>query len=87
MKKMALPASGEAVFHLSEVPPGVYAVSVFDQEEGNGKMKTSSMGTPLEGVGVFNNALSHFGPPYFRDAVLQLSRDTTLRLTLWLWAS
>ena len=86
-EQMAVPASGDAVFRLSEVPAGTYAVSVFDDEDGNGKMKTNWLGIPLEGVGVSNNVRSHFGPPHFRDAAVQLSRDTTLLIKLWFWGS
>lgn len=86
-ERMEVPDSGEAVFHLTAVPPGIYAVSVFDDEDGNGKMKADWLGIPLEGVGVSNNARSYSGPPDFRNAAVQLNRDTTLRITLWFWGS
>jgi len=41
---------------------GKYAVSVFHDENSNGKLDTNFLGIPREGVGASNNAKGHFGP-------------------------
>ena len=50
------------------IQPGTYAVSVFHDENSNGRLDTNFLGIPREGVGASNNAKGHFGPPRFRDA-------------------
>jgi len=51
------------------VAPGRYAVSVFHDENSNGKMDTNFIGIPREGVGASNNAKGHLGP---QDSMTQL---------------
>jgi uncharacterized protein (DUF2141 family) len=55
------------------VSPGTYAVSVFHDENSNGKLDTNFLGIPREGVGASNNAKGHFGPPKFSAAAFQYS--------------
>lgn len=50
------------------IPPGTYAISVFQDENSNGRLDTNFLGIPREGVGASNNARGHFGPPSFRNA-------------------
>ena len=59
------------------VPSGTYAVSVFHDENSNGKLDTNFMGIPREGVGASNNAKGRFGPPKFSAASFQLSAERT----------
>lgn len=59
------------------VPPGTYAVSVFHDENSNGKLDTNFMGIPREGVGASNNAKGHFGPPKFSAAAFEHSTGRT----------
>ena len=60
---------GECKF--TGIRPGKYAVSVFHDENSNGKLDANFMGIPKEGVGASNNAKGHFGPPMFEDAAFQ----------------
>ena len=57
-----------AVCQFTGLSPGTYAVSVFHDENSNGKVDTKFMGIPREGVGASNNAKGHFGPPKFEAA-------------------
>src|SRR5688572_21520865 len=50
------------------VENGTYAISVFHDENGNGKLDTGMFGIPSEPVGTSNNASGFFGPPEFDDA-------------------
>jgi uncharacterized protein (DUF2141 family) len=50
------------------VAQGDYSVSVFHDENLNGKLDRNLMGMPKEGVGASNGATGHFGPPKFDDA-------------------
>jgi len=62
-----------ATCRFSGVTPGTYAVSVFHDENSNGKLDTNVMGIPREGVGASNNAKGHFGPPKFDAAAFHFS--------------
>lgn len=57
-----------AVCEFPSVAPGTYAVSVFHDENSNGKLDTNLMGIPREGVGASNDAKGHLGPPRFDAA-------------------
>ncbi len=63
----------QAVCEFSDIAPGTYAVSVFHDENSNGKLDTNFMGIPREGVGASNGAKGHFGPPKFDAAAFHLS--------------
>src|ERR1700756_2226619 len=64
-------AQKQAVCEFSGIAPGTYAISVFHDENSNGKLDTKFMGIPREGVGASNNAKGHFGPPKFEVAAFQ----------------
>ncbi len=55
-------------FSFANLPAGEYAVALFHDEDGNGKLDTNMVGVPLEGFGFSNNAMGQFGPPSFRKA-------------------
>ena len=64
-----LTAPATAAGHLSfdGLPSGGYAVSLFHDENGNGKLDTF-VGIPREGVGFSRNPALMFGPPKFNAA-------------------
>jgi uncharacterized protein (DUF2141 family) len=66
-------SSAHAVCEFPDVKPGTYAVSVFHDENSNGKLDTNFMGMPREGVGASNKAKGHFGPPKFDAAAFRFS--------------
>ena len=53
----------QAVCEFSGIAPGTYAVSVFHDENSNGKLDTNFMGIPREGVGASNNAKAIWARP------------------------
>jgi len=63
----------QAVCEFSRVAPGTYAVSVFHDENSNGKLDTNFMGIPREGVGASNGARGHLGPPKFDAAAFHFA--------------
>ena len=74
---------GRAVCEFGGIAPGTYAVSVFHDENSNGKMDTNFMGIPREGVGASNNAKGHFGPPRFEAAAFRfLGGRLDLKITI-----
>lgn len=67
------PASAGTMRFDFEVAPGLHAVSVLHDENGNGRLDTNFLGIPREGGGASNNPPPRFGPPHFADAVFRLS--------------
>lgn len=63
--------SAKVVF--AGLPAGVYAVSVFHDENVNEKLDKNFMGVPKEGYGASNNPKKKMGPPNFDEAKFQLS--------------
>lgn len=74
---------GQTVVTVQGVPPGVWAVQAFQDENDNEAADQGPLGIPTEGVGFSNNAPFRFGPPKWADAAFQLGPDggrITLRL-------
>lgn len=67
----ALITNKHAVCEFERIEPGTYAISVFHDENSNGKLDTNFMGIPREGVGASNGARGHFGPPKFDAAAFR----------------
>lgn len=63
----------KATCEFSGIGPGTYAVSVFHDENSNGKLDTNFLGIPREGVGASNDARGHLGPPKFDAAAFHFS--------------
>lgn len=52
---------------------GVYAVSIFHDENRNQKLDKNLLGIPREGYGASNNPKKKMGPPNFEETKFQLS--------------
>lgn len=73
----------EAVCEFPGMAPGTYAVSVFHDENSNGKLDTNFLGIPREGVGASNDARGHMGPPKFDAAAFQFAGGRlSLKITI-----
>jgi uncharacterized protein (DUF2141 family) len=76
-------AGGRAACRFKDLKPGVYAVAVFHDEDGDGQMD-SLLGIPTEGFGFSNNAKpGMFGPPSFEDAAFRMGsgrRAVTIKM-------
>lgn len=64
------------------IPAGVYAVSIFHDENDNGKMDTNFMGIPKEDYGCSNDASGIMGPPKWEDAKFELKENKSIIITL-----
>lgn len=78
------PISGsEARVTFRPVPPGVYAVACFHDENGNCTFDLGLFGIPLEGSVASNDARGRFGPPSFRSASFTFDgKPADLRLAM-----
>jgi uncharacterized protein (DUF2141 family) len=57
----------------TDLPAGVYAVSVFHDENMNQKLDKNFVGVPKEGYGASNDPKKKMGPPSFEETKFQLS--------------
>lgn len=60
---------------LRGLPAGKYAVSLFHDENDNGKMDTNWIGIPKEPYACSRGARGRFGPPKWTDAVFEIAED------------
>ena len=65
----------KTVVVFTDVPSGEYAVSMFHDENGNGKLDRNFVGIPKEGYGASNDAMGFMGPPKYDDAKFKLNSN------------
>ena len=65
------PVKGKVTGSLGEVPEGTYALSVFHDLNGNGKLDTNFIGIPKEPSGFSNNPVL-YGPPTFEKTRIEV---------------
>lgn len=65
----------KATCEFSGLKPGKYAIALMHDEDKDGKMKTSFIGIPKEGIGISNNVRPRFGPPKWKDAVFTVKAE------------
>ncbi len=73
-KAVSIPCQG--------LPTGTYAVSLFQDENDNGKLDTGAFGIPVEKFGFSNDAEGVMGPPTWKKCCFTFSADTTLVIHL-----
>lgn len=73
-KVLSIPCQG--------LPAGSYAISLFQDENGNGKLDTAAFGIPTEKFGFSNDAQGVMGPPSYEKCRFTFSEDTTLVIHL-----
>lgn len=73
----ALQGHGEQLV-ISDVPPGRFALQLFQDSNGNGRLDLSPRGIPLEPVGFSGNPTLLKGKPKPADAQFEHGADDTL---------
>lgn len=75
LRVVEVPAqAGEMRFHLEGLEPGSYALMVYHDENGNGRLDLRLGMFPLEGYGLSRNP-KVFGPPAFADSAFALGPE------------
>jgi len=72
----------EATVTFTDIPDGVYAISCYHDEDGNGKLNMFMGMFPTESYGTSNNAPAMFGPPEWNDAKFEVKKGEKLRLLI-----
>lgn len=66
-----------------DLPADSYAVSIFHDEDSNGKLNMGKLlPIPTEKYGFSNNPNSTFGPPTFEECLFELNKDTIIVIDL-----
>ena len=68
---------GQVQLRISDLAPGDYAVSLYHDENGNGKLDKNPVGMPTEPYGFSNDAAGSFGPPSFAQSLAHLAAPGT----------
>jgi len=63
---------GKSTATFENIPDGSYAISVFHDENNDGKLETNFLGIPSEDTGSSNDAPARFGPPKWEDAKFEV---------------
>ncbi|MEP1489344.1 MAG: DUF2141 domain-containing protein [Algibacter sp.] len=58
------------------IPKGVYAISMYHDENDNNVLDKNIFGIPKETYGCSNNATGFFGPPKWEDAKFEIKEET-----------
>ena len=61
------------------LPPGDYALSVFQDIDDDTKLKSNFIGIPKEPAALSNNARPKFGPPKYKDAVFTIGSEPVVQ--------
>lgn len=60
------------------IPDGEYAISLYHDENNNGKLDKGWFGIPKEGYGCSNDTKGNMGPPKYEDAKFILSNHKSM---------
>ncbi|GAB2595405.1 DUF2141 domain-containing protein [Spirosoma areae] len=78
-----LDAQSSTIQAAFSVEPGEYAIAVFHDENGNGKMDKGIFGIPKEPYGLSNNFRPTFSAPKFKDCQFSVGDNgKTIHITL-----
>lgn len=63
------------------IEKGIYAISLFHDENSNNKIDTNFMGIPKESFASSNNAKGFMGPPKWEDAKFEVAKNLSLEIS------
>lgn len=78
----AVKVAGESQEITTVLPEGTYAISLFEDVNGNYKLDTGAMGIPVEKFGFSNNVRGQMGVPTFEQCKFVLKDDQVVRIHL-----
>jgi uncharacterized protein (DUF2141 family) len=80
---MAVAAAPVTRLTFASVAPGEYAVAVYHDLNGNGRLDRNMFGVPTEPYGFSRDAVGNFGPAKFADSAFRIDAEpVTLKIQL-----
>ncbi len=80
---LPIPSNAQHLRIDTDLPPGIYAVTVYEDLNNNQKLDHNFIGIPSEPVGASDNPPARFGPPRFDECSFHLG-DTAQTITITL---
>ncbi len=71
-----------AKYVFNDLDRGIYAVSIYQDENDNGELDANFFGVPTEPYAFSNNAKGKFGPPSFEDCKFEVQDSTEIIIEL-----
>jgi len=65
-----------------EIKNGSYAIAVYQDTNNNGKLDKNWVGMPIEPYGFSKDPIIRFGPPIYKDCLLQLHGKNNVSIKL-----
>jgi uncharacterized protein (DUF2141 family) len=65
---------------ITDLPIGVYAISLYHDENSDNKCNRNFLGIPKEGYGFSNNVKPKFSAPSFEDCKFSLTTDLEMKI-------
>lgn len=78
IRRSTVATGDRTILSVTDIPSGSYAVSVYADLNGNGRLDTNFIGIPNEPTGASRDATGRFGPPKFGDAAFDIGEGMTL---------
>ena len=72
----AVSSTDDLLISVEGLPPGKYAISLFQDLDGDAEMDTNFIGFPKEPFG-FSAPMGKFGPPKYEEAAVEFSGEDT----------
>lgn len=69
-------------FVFEDIEAGTYAVALYHDLNGNGKLDSGTFGIPKEPIGFSNDARGRFGPPGFEACGFLVAGDTLIAIAV-----
>jgi uncharacterized protein (DUF2141 family) len=66
----------------NNIPVGIYAIAVIQDENMDGKLTKNFLGAPKEPYGFSKNKYRMFGPPKFKDVSFAVENEGNISLTV-----
>jgi uncharacterized protein (DUF2141 family) len=82
-RKVTTATSSSAYAVFSDLLPGEYTVTAYQDINGNGKLDSNFIGIPKEPNAISNDTPARFGPPRYEDAKFTVGKDN-LQITVTL---
>lgn len=79
-KSISLRDHSSIILIFDSLPPGIYAVSLIHDENGDGHFNTNWLGIPVEGFGCSGSWQKIWKKPNFQHTAFPLQTDTTVKV-------
>ena len=83
IKTYSIPVTGNSVSQeIKDLPKGDYAISLYHDQNSDGKINRNFIGIPKEPYGFSNNFKPKFSKPSFEDCEFSISANKKLKIDL-----